>query len=108
MSEHMQALWRTALENRGRDWVKHQLRNRPGRPDDVVFDVVFSEPYPTRGFCQSWCDQQDNKVFQFSGHTKAIIVLGILFVVFFLGAAQKWHSQTAALAKNTATAQRGH
>ncbi len=108
MSEHMETLWRTALESRGRDWVKNQLRSRPGQADDIVYDVVFTEPYPTRAFCQSWCDQQDNKVFQFSGYTKAMIVGGILFVVFFLGAAQRWHTQMSMIQKNPAATQRAY
>ena len=43
-------VWRKALQARGRDWVMSELQTRPGRHEDIVCDVVFEQPYPTRAF----------------------------------------------------------
>lgn len=86
MSESDEVRWSDALQARGADWVRAKLRERPGRPDDVVFDVVFVEPLPTRAFCQTWCARADNRVFHLSGHGKGVAILLIVLVAFLLRA----------------------
>src|SRR5579863_3841211 len=73
--------WRKALHARGTEWVQAELRRRPGRPEDTLYDVVFEEPYPTRQFCLNWCAEQDNRLFRFSGTTIAALGVFVLFVV---------------------------
>lgn len=68
-----------------------QLRARPGRPEDVVYDVVFEAPYPTRAFCHSWCGEQDNRIFRLSWHTYAAIAMLLLFIVCFCQAVASWN-----------------
>ncbi len=75
-------VWRTALQARGRDWVLTELQTRPGQPDDVLQDVVFEPPYPPREFCQRWCVEDDNRIFQFSTYTKATLCVLVLLIVF--------------------------
>jgi hypothetical protein len=79
---HVEAAWRKALDARGRDWVEAQLRLRWGQPSDVILDLVYQEPYPTREYCQRWCAEQDNRMFHVSGHTKAIIIALVLLIAF--------------------------
>jgi len=84
--------WRRALDAKGRDWVMAELKRRAGRPNDVVLDVVFSEPYPTRAFCERWCAEQDNRMFHLSGHAIAIIVASILLFAFAIKAVVSWNN----------------
>lgn len=81
MDERAQALWRKALQVKGRDWVMAELQRRPGQPNDVVLDVVFQEPLPTRAFCQQWCAEEDNRIIRFSWHKVAIGVALVILVV---------------------------
>jgi hypothetical protein len=90
MERNSHVVWRKALDAKGRDWVSTALRQRPGQPDDVILDVVFEEPYPTREFCQQWCAEQDNRMFHLSRHTIAIIIASILLVVFGVKAVVSW------------------
>ncbi len=83
--------WRKALMTRGKEWVTSELRSRPGRADDVLFDVVFEPPYPTRSFCEQWCAEQDNKIFHLSWHSYAAIAMLILFVICTLHAVGSWN-----------------
>jgi hypothetical protein len=84
----VEAAWRKALEVRGRDWVMAELRRRPGRPQDVVYDIVFEQPYPTRDFCEQWCTEQDNKLFHVSWQLFVMIgVAAVAVVCGFFGAA---------------------
>jgi hypothetical protein len=85
-----EAAWRKALEAKGRDWVDAELQRRFGQPDDVVLDVVFQEPYPTREFCQRWSAERDNRMFHVSGHTKAIIVALVLLIAFGAKSINSW------------------
>jgi len=82
MNFREEAIWRAALERRGEDWVARELRSRPGQPGDEMLDVVFEQPHPTRAFCQTWCAEQQNRMFSMSGHTKVVIAaLIVLFAV---------------------------
>jgi hypothetical protein len=81
MDEQVEAVWRKALQVRGKEWVLAELQRRSGQPDDVVLDVVFEEPYPTRDFCRQWCAEVESRLFSFSWHTQAAFVAMILFVV---------------------------
>jgi hypothetical protein len=64
--------WRAALEKKGADWVARELGTRPGQPGDELLDVVYKRPYPTREFCQRWCDQE-KRTFSMSPTTIGII-----------------------------------
>jgi hypothetical protein len=72
--------WREALERKGKDWVTRQLRTRYGQPEDLLIDVVYAEPYPTREFCQRWCSSQENKLFSMSINTKIVLVVIVVLV----------------------------
>jgi hypothetical protein len=72
--------WHAAMRSMGRPAVEAALRRRPGRPTDAVDDVGTELPYPTREFCEQWCTDQDNIVFQFS--PRSGVVLGLFVVVF--------------------------
>ncbi len=85
-------VWRTALQARGRDWVLSELNTRPGQPDDLLYDVVFEPPYPTREFCQRWCVEDDNTFLRLSTSTKAALCALVLFILF---AAMGIHSLTS-------------
>jgi hypothetical protein len=82
MREMEEAVWRKFLAARGRDWVKHELKTRPGMPNDPLLDVVFDEPLPSREFCGRWCAEQDNRMFSMSPTTIGIIVSAVMVVVF--------------------------
>jgi len=84
--------WRQGLEAKGRDRIMTELKTRAGRPDDVMLDVVYEAPYPTREFCQRWCAEQDNRGFHVSGHTKAVIIALLLLTAFGIRAVVSWNS----------------
>ena len=77
-------VWRKGLQARGKEWVLSELRRRPGQPEDVLYDVVFKEPYPTRAFCFQWCAEEENRVFRMSWHTYATIIAMVLLIVSIL------------------------
>jgi len=99
MDDRTETVWRKALGERGKDWVMAQLHTRPGRPDDVVFDVVFQPPYPTRAFCQIWCGEQDNRLFRMSWHSYAAIAMLFLFIVCFCHAVAGWNDHVLVAAR---------
>lgn len=74
MDAFAEATWRQALKAKGKDWVKAELQKRPGHPNDVVYDIVFEEPLPTRDFCLQWCAQEENKLLHVSWHTYAALI----------------------------------
>ena len=84
MAMDAEMAWRNALNARGRDWVAAELQRRPGQPEDTVLDVVFEEPYPSREFCMRWCNEQDNRMFRFSGHTIVVMATSIVLVSVFV------------------------
>ena len=69
-----------------------ELKTRAGAPDDVVLDVVYEPPYPTREFCQRWCAEQDNRMFHLSGYTKAVLIALLLLTAFVIKAVVSWNS----------------
>jgi hypothetical protein len=74
-----EVVWRQALQVRGKDWVARELATHPGQPDDVLLDVVFEDPLPTREFCRKWCTEEDNRMFTFSARTiVAALFVGII------------------------------
>ena len=99
MDDRTETVWRAGLQERGKEWVLSELRTRPGRPDDVIYDVVFEAPYPTRAFCVQWCAEQDNKLFSMSWHSYAAIAMLLLFVVCFCQAVASWNHHELALAR---------
>lgn len=99
MDNQTETAWRAGLQERGKEWVLSELRTRPGRPDDVVYDVVFEAPYPTRAFCVQWCAEQDNKLFRMSWHSYAAIAMLLLFVVCFCQAVASWNLRELTLAR---------
>jgi hypothetical protein len=90
MSGARETEWRAALKARGVDWVKAELMRRPGRPDDIVYDVVFKDPYPTREFCERWCVDEDNSVLHLSGRSLAIFGGIVLLIIFVARAYVSW------------------
>jgi hypothetical protein len=100
MDDQTETAWRVALQQRGKEWVLSELRTRPGRPDDVVYDIVFEAPYPTRDFCARWCAQQDNKLFRMSWPSYAAIAMLLLFIVCFCQAVGSWNARELAIARH--------
>ena len=81
MSAQDEARWRRALESKGRDWVARELQSRAGQPYDVLLDVVYETPHPTREFCQRWCAEQENRIGGPSpGITVVMLILAFLTV----------------------------
>jgi hypothetical protein len=78
--------WYEGLRARGRDWVLDELNRRPGMPQDPLHDVVYSEPYPTREFCQRWCVEVDNQYLRLSGFTKGLLC-GLAILTIFIAMA---------------------
>jgi hypothetical protein len=96
MGDNDEKRWRDGLNARGPVWVRAKLLERPGRYDDPVFDVVFVEPLPTRAFCQAWCAEADNKVFQLSKHGMGVVALLVLILVFVAAAVSSLSHQPVA------------
>lgn len=95
MNEFAEAAWRQALKAKGKDWVKAELLRRPGHPQDVVYDIVFEEPLPTRDFCQQWCAEEENKLFHVSWHTYAALLAFFITVCCCVAAVKDLNSQQA-------------
>jgi hypothetical protein len=91
--------WRDALRAKGKEWVASELRTRPGRPDDVLFDVVFEPPFPTRAFCEQWCAEQDNRIFRMSWQSYAAIAALVLFIICFWQAVGRWNDHALVAAR---------
>jgi hypothetical protein len=91
--------WRDALRAKGKEWVTSELRTRPGRPDDVLLDIVFEPPYPSRAFCEQWCAEQDNKIIHLSWQSYAAIATLVLFVVCFCQAVGSWNDHALVAAR---------
>jgi hypothetical protein len=109
MNEFPEITWREALKAKGKDWVKAELQKRPGHPQDLVYDIVFEEPLPTRDFCQRWCAEEDNKLFHVSWHTFAVLAAFIVTVcccVAAVNALSSYHAQPPAAASAEAPAPR--
>jgi len=68
------------MRRMGRAAVEAELQRRQGRPADLVDDIGGEPPYPTREFCERWCNEQDNILLQFSPRMAVILTLivGIL------------------------------
>jgi hypothetical protein len=67
--------WRDAMRRLGRVAVETALSRRPGHPGELLDDIVYEPPYPTRAFCQQWCAEQDNILLRFSPTMGVILVL---------------------------------
>lgn len=100
MEDRTETAWREALQQRGKEWVVSQLRTRPGRPDDVVYDVVFEAPYPTRSFCVRWCAEQDNKIVRLSWPIYAAVFMLLLVIVCFWQAIGSWKAHELMAARH--------
>ena len=97
MEYGIETVWRKGLQARGKEWVLSELHRRPGQPDDVLYDVVFKEPYPTRAFCFQWCAEEENTVFRMSWHTYATLIVLALLIVSILKGISAWNDETASL-----------
>jgi hypothetical protein len=73
--------WREALEKKGLDVVRHQLDLRPGRPDEVLYNIVDEPPYPDRAFCEDWCRGAPPPPTAISGTGAMVIIMSILVIV---------------------------
>jgi hypothetical protein len=100
MDDRTETAWRAGLQQRGKEWVLSELRTRPGRADDVVYDVVFEAPYPTRAFCVQWCAEQDNKIFRLSWHSYAAIAMLLLVIVCFFQAVGSWNAHELSVSRH--------
>jgi hypothetical protein len=67
--------WHDAMRSMGRAAVEAELQRRPGRPAELIDDIGGEPPYPTREFCERWCTEQDNVLFQFSLRMAVILTL---------------------------------
>jgi hypothetical protein len=83
MSVQDEAVWRGALERKGKDRVLRELRTRPGQPMDELLDIVFQDPHPTREFCRRWCAEQENHMVRFSGLT--FVMIGLIVALLGCG-----------------------
>lgn len=112
MEYGVETVWRKGLQARGKDWVRSELHRRPGQPEDVLYDVVFKEPYPTRAFCFQWCAEEENRVFRMSWHTYATIIALALLIVSILKGISAWDDEAVNVqmlnAKTTAQATGSH
>jgi hypothetical protein len=97
MEYGIETVWRKGLQARGKEWVLSELHRRPGQPDDVLYDVVFKEPYPTRAFCFQWCAEEENTVFRMSWHTYATLIVLALLIVSILKGISAWNDETASV-----------
>jgi hypothetical protein len=88
--------WHSAMRRMGRAAVEVELRRRPGRPTERIDDIGGEPPYPTREFCERWCTEQDNKLFQFSLRTAAILTLFVAVIVCVLQAVTDFDSVPSA------------
>jgi hypothetical protein len=95
MNEFAETVWRQALKAKGKDWVKAELQKRPGNPQDIVYDIVFEEPFPTRDFCQGWCAEEENKLFHLSWHALAALVAFFITVCCCVAAVNALNSRQA-------------
>ena len=91
MADGSETVWRNALIAKGKDWVAAELRRRPGRPGDAVYDIVFEEPLPTREFCQRWCAEEENRLVRYSWEKVAALIFLILTIVCAVGAVKSWN-----------------
>jgi hypothetical protein len=93
--ENDEERWRAALEAKGVEWVTAKLRERPGRPNDVLLDIVFEGSQPTRFFCQSWCAEQDNRLFRLTPYGIAMWVAVVVLFAFMIKGYIAWEAQPA-------------
>lgn len=90
-----EAVWRKALQSRGREWVAAELKRLPGRPRDPVLDVVFEEPYPTREFCQLWCAEEESRFHPVSWTTLTAGAVLLIAVYCLIMAVSSWNELEA-------------
>jgi hypothetical protein len=95
--------WNDAMRSMGRAAVEAELRRRTGRPADLVDDIGGEPPYPTREFCERWCTEQDNILFQFSPRMAVILTL----IVAILACLVMAHGNFARLSAGSASGRGG-
>ena len=99
-----EAVWRKALQARGREWVTAELRRRPGQPREPLLDVVFEEPYPTREYCQQWCAEEENRFHFFSWSTVAAGALLVIIIICGMHAVSSRNEQATEQARQASAA----
>ena len=72
--------WRAGLKQTGKLGVQAILQDRPGGPDDPVFDVVAAPPYPPRRFVERWMDTEQNRMVQ-PGIVIVIVLVAIVAII---------------------------
>jgi len=87
-------IWRQGLRKRGKDWVLAELHRRAGGPDDVLLEVVFQPPYPTRAFCLQWCAEEESRI-RVPPSLRLALVVAVLTVVCVLKAVTSFQSLPA-------------
>jgi len=70
--------WRAGLRLAGRGAVVQYLHAHPGAPGDPISDLPLHPPYPSREFCEKWCDQSELELAKGYG---GVIVLATLLLV---------------------------
>jgi hypothetical protein len=101
-----EAIWRKALQARGREWVVAELKRRPGQPRDPLLEVVFEEPHPSREYCQKWCAEEENRFHIFSWSTVAAAALLVIVIICAMHAVSSRNEQTTAQAIQASAAAR--
>jgi len=91
------------MRRMGRAAVTAELQRRRGRPAELIDDIGGEPPYPTREFCERWCTEQDNILFQFTPRMAVILTL----VVFILACMVMARGDFARLAAGSASGMGG-
>ena len=89
------------MRRMGRPAVEAQLQRRPGRPTERIDDIGGEPPYPTREFCERWCTEQDNILFQFSPRMAGVLGLVIIIIACMVMASGDFARLFAVSALNT-------
>jgi hypothetical protein len=73
--------WRDAMQKKGKFAVRSELHRRSGGPDDPVYDIVHTPPFPTREYVARWCAEEDNRLFAFSKQTVVTIFVALILLI---------------------------
>jgi hypothetical protein len=93
--------WHDAMRRMGRAAVEAELQRRPGRPTERIDDIGGEPPFPTREFCERWCTEQDNILFQFSPRMAGVLGLVIIIIACMVMASGDFARLFAVSALNT-------
>ena len=86
MDRQTEQRWRDALQARGKDRVQAELELRPGGPEELIYGVTDTPPFPTRGFCEAWVRGAPPRGFGVSGTTAVLVGFTLLAAACIAGA----------------------